>query len=304
MPSTSPSARPSLIPSKSPTSEPSVPPTVSPCIAYNGTYGEVSGNEKFYAYYDYGIEINNEVMDIMGESLSEVISDLEFDLLNRLVGIYFCNNINGKRRKMLSSKRDMNDFFQRGRISKRNLSQLVGLSSKPNDIANGETCDIQDGMKMNNDCFVIEGRLSLSLSDYDILNTYQSQISVSIKSIMDDGLLDDCHPAVVKVTFLDIGLSDDIDFGFNNVTADDNVENREIIIIFGSRTWIAMCSGVSLLFGLIVLTRYRYTTSNAQQYREEHNDANAVDDSNNSSAFIDITSNYQMYNINEEEEED
>ena len=91
-------------------------------------------------------------------------------------------------------------------------------------------------MKIYNDCFVIEGRLSLSLSDYDILNTYQSQISVSIKSIMDDGLLDDCHPAVVKVTFLDIGLSDDISFGFINVTADDNVENREIITIFGSRT--------------------------------------------------------------------
>jgi len=234
--------------------------------------------------------------------MSDVISDLEFLLLNTLIGVYFpfCDGSDENRRRMTKDEYTNNIYGGGENFMRRNLSQLIGLSSKPNDIANGETCDVQNGMEIYNDCFVIEGRLTLTLSDYNLLDTYQSQISASIESFMNDGLLDDCHPAVIEVRFLDIGLSE-IDQGYNNATADDSVESGETIEIFGGRaSWIAMSSGLSLLFGVIVITRYRYTASTAQ-YQEESNDAGAVDDSNNSSEFIDITSNYQMYNIREED---
>ena len=118
-----------------------------------------------------------------------------------------------------------------------------------------ETCSVQDGTENSSDCLVIEGRLSLFLSNYNVSESLESQILVSIQSFMDDGLLDDCHPAVIKVTFLD--AVSDIGLG-NNVTIDDVViENDQTFdIVFGGRTsWIAMSSGLSFVVCLIVITR-------------------------------------------------
>ncbi len=139
-PSTKPSLSPSLFPSQIPTDSPSIIPssfpTLDPCIGRNGTYGSLSETEKLYVYYKYGIETDKEIKNVMSATMSDIIYDLENMLLNNLIDAYFPSCHSDDRRRAAINQYN-NDIEGRKNTVKRNLSQLIGLSSKPTDIANG-----------------------------------------------------------------------------------------------------------------------------------------------------------------------
>ena len=136
-----------------------------------------------------------------------------------------------------------------------------------------ETCKVNKRNLNEHDCHVIEGRISIYISSHynntkGIPNSlYQQQqskqVTKSIQSIMDDGLLNNCHPAIVKVSLRDKNY----DETYTNTGMDDDggrqqQQPRQLVDIY----LIISGAGFSMmLFIVVVVTRYRYTTSIAQK---------------------------------------
>ena len=158
-------------------------------------------------------------------------------------------------------------------------------------------------------CLVVEGQLSIFLSDFETLDTlFQSQISASIKSMMNRGSLNDCHPAIVNVTFIDIGPSET---ELVAVKPDDNEDegNDPIVIdIAGNRrSWISAGTAISVFVFLIALTRYRYSASVREDEDLVHNNGggdNVESDNSSSGAFVDISSYEMDQQVKDEKEDD
>ena len=116
-----------------------------------------------------------------------------------------------------------------------------------------ENCQVgHDGMENDHNCFIVQGRFAIFVSDYNVLlDTIQTDIVHSIKSIMDKDLLNNCRPAKNGVAFIydtDIGL-DVADFDDEN----DGAENDTITILIGGQTsWIAIGMGVSIFVVIVV----------------------------------------------------
>ena len=165
-----------------------------------------------------------------------------------------------------------------------------------------ETCAMQERKQNDHSCLVIEGRLSIFLSELNLINLFQLQIAESIKAMMDVGSLNDCHPAIVNVTFIDIGLSDS-DVETLAFESDDDERNDVIVIeISGWRSsWIAAGAVMSSLVVLVVVTRYRYSITVAEDCGS--NDAHGVSDSDSSGAFVDL-SNLERNDIEDERDID
>ncbi len=175
-----------------------------------------------------------------------------------------------------------------------------------------ETCTMKEERKENDhSCLVIDGRLSIYLSELDAYDSYKLQLSSSIQSMMDNGLLNDCHPAIVNVTYLDI--SSDVQSFITEPEDKDGNDNNEPIVLEISNTtssWIALGGTImSLCVFLIALTRYRYFMSVREELTQERElngrrrhhqqDIVNVDDNSSSGAFVDI-SEIGLYQIEEQ----
>lgn len=280
-PTLDPTGTPSLVPSSNPTSVPSSQPTLDPCIGRNGSFGSTSNdNQKEIIYYKYSIEMNNEIRDAMGETTTDIVSDVEYTLLDELIKLYFpfCQEEEEQevRRRMIQ---EYHSIVNSGIYSnKRFLNEIIGLSSKPVDVGNGETCDVQNLMEFYHSCMIFEGRMSVFLQGNDLLDTYQKDFSQSIKSIMDQGTLNDCHPAMINVTYIDINLGEQ-----NNETddeTDDEGENNNettLGIAGGSSTWIAIGSVTSFVLFMAIVTRYRYMKSVSQNLDDDSSSDRSID---------------------------
>ena len=90
-PSKIPSHTPSTLPTNTPSTTPSSFPTLDPCLGRNGSFGLTTTNstEKLYVYYKYSIETDNEIQYAMSATVGELVSAVEYDLLNELVALYF-----------------------------------------------------------------------------------------------------------------------------------------------------------------------------------------------------------------------
>ena len=120
--------------------------------------------------------------------------------------------------------------------------------------------------------------MSVFLQGNDLLDTYQKDFSQSIKSIMDQGTLNDCHPAMINVTYIDINLGEQ-----NNETddeTDDEGENNNettLGIAGGSSTWIAIGSVTSFVLFMAIVTRYRYMKSVSQNLDDDSSSDRSID---------------------------
>lgn len=164
---------------------------------------------------------------------------------------------------------------------------------------------MEERRENDHSCLIIEGRLSIFLSELDLLDSYQSQITKSIKSMMDQGSLNDCHPAIVNITFMNIGLSDTELVAVDpDSDAGDGIEPIVIDIPGNRRSWIATGTVISAFVLLIVVTRYRYSISVTTDEDLANNEIGRNEcDSSSSGAFVDV-SNYEMDHIRDEEEDD
>ena len=130
-------------------------------------------------------------------------------------------------------------------------------------------------------CNIMEGRLSLFYSQplnskpssgrflqepIRRLNNEEDTMLHSIKTIMDDGALNDCHPAVISVRFrnqstTELGGNDDDD---SQITNDDETGTT---LISNSIMWLAIGLSISALM-ILVGVRYRYHRHQKSMYKE------------------------------------
>jgi hypothetical protein len=139
-PTSFPSWQPSVSPTYFPSTSPSTFPTLDPCIGRDGLFGSTSNsNRKLYVYYKYGIEIDNKIQNEMDVTVPELVAEVEYNLLNELIAEYFSECSKDEGRRMIGY--DMEEIStisaQSLKNKKQTLSEVVGLSSKPIDIANG-----------------------------------------------------------------------------------------------------------------------------------------------------------------------
>ena len=155
-------------------------------------------------------------------------------------------------------------------------------------------------MEINHACFVIEGRLSIFLAEFDILDPFQTQILRSIKIMMDQGDLNSSHPAISNVSYVDIGLLDtDIDYNEAEIgTSDEESDTSAVTLVGDLQSWITVGAGGSLLILItsIVLIRYRFYSSRGY-LNNKHDNAQGLDSFESHSSDYVVESNLSRNEI-------
>lgn len=148
-------------------------------------------------------------------------------------------------------------------------------------IAFSERCtgDYKNSAEFVTECHVIEGRLVAYLSDIVFSNSTSVAIVEEIKSIMEQDLLDDSHPAILSVIFMTPSLVVAMS------PVDDNLFEEETIDATGATgsIWIMALAGIFITVFLASVTRYRYFS----QFRVE----GPRDSFGNSEDFLEVDSN-------------
>lgn len=166
-----------------------------------------------------------------------------------------------------------------------------------------ETCNInQEDMNnptMNDkiSCYIIDGRLSLyysSIQSFDSTLTSDDNIDndddrrknmlQSIQQIMDNGQLDDSHPAIISVKFRNTTM-DELENIFNFENDDGNFDidgNMTPLDIMNTTSWIALGASLATLI-MLLLTRYKYY-ANANRRQSNKGTGSATSDD----AFFEI----------------
>lgn len=166
-PSIIPSRYPSNIPSQTPTIPPTQRPTISnsptirqPCSKYNeynfGHFNFENDENKIIVNYNYDVESDVDIANVMGDSLIDQTKVIEATLLNLLIELYFpeCSNISSDVNVVTSTRRKgrglRNNIFEPDDSTRtrnyqpsssndvtHNSTKLIGLSSRPIDWTNG-----------------------------------------------------------------------------------------------------------------------------------------------------------------------
>lgn len=158
-------------------------------------------------------------------------------------------------------------------------------------------------MENRHNCFVIEGRLSIFLSDSDLLDLYQTQMLKSIKSMMDAGVLNNSHEAMISVRYIDIEFNN-VKPEINPIEPNEGDDGLTAGLVGGNSAWIAAGAGVSIVFFIVLITRYRYTSSTRQNIDNEVSDYDLSSVSENSDAFVSISEDNRNIGSDQGDEED
>lgn len=237
MPSTQPSLRPTSAPVAHPTKIPSISPTIIPSSQSNHpssyrtschkedrfTFGSVS--TPLTVHYQYNVEIIKIISSIMGDSFTSKIQSVESYLLDLIIEAMFpqCEamihgasdyennstgrqdtdtNVHGHHNIFSSTLEDFNREFQ---YHAQDINGVIGVSSKPMDIASGELCDeITDYSPQDTEisCYVMDGSFTLYLSHLSTVSRDEETIFLNlIESIMSSGELDFCHASIGRIRF-------------------------------------------------------------------------------------------------------
>ena len=152
-PSFEPSSIPSSTPSSLPSSEPSLSPSLDSCKGYDGNFG-INDGDFFTINFSYGIEGDENMMDMTSTSLSVQVSEVEQCLLDLLIYEIFpdCDagkRINDARRLNVFGKatghfesQDLETRQSDVIISSEHQDVIVGLESIPMDLATGGKFEI------------------------------------------------------------------------------------------------------------------------------------------------------------------
>jgi hypothetical protein len=160
---------------------------------------------------------------------------------------------------------------------------VVGLSSSPVDLANGQKCigDYKNNPQVDADCNVIKGKVTAYLSNMTLSNSTTAAMLEKIKSIMDDDLLDDCHPAILSVMYMTQSVT------VSRVPSDDLFEEETVVVSTPGSMWMFGLIGIVGVMTLAVSTRYRYST----QFRDDGSgELRNLNDIDSRESFIEIDS--------------
>jgi len=116
------------------------------------------------------------------------------------------------------------------------------------------TGDYANNIDVDADCSVVDGKLTVYLSDMVHATDVRNRIMTMIKDIMDAKLLDECHQAVLRVMYIGLvtlrsGPDDD-----------DYYQTEEVTTIRNRSMWMFAAGGIVALAAIAVGTRYRYVS--------------------------------------------
>lgn len=155
-----------------------------------------------------------------------------------------------------------------------NDGSIVGISMFPPDLANGYKCKPHfESNSTDVSCLEITGKLNVFVSDTNDADEARLLVLGALKRIMDNGSLDDSHPSIVGVSFLNDTERPNFKNPPTNVTVNP-------ISIGSGKIWATACASLFVGIFFIGISRYRcYAT-----FREEH--GNRAED--NESDFVDV----------------
>ncbi len=126
-----------------------------------------------------------------------------------------------------------------------------------------ERCTGDYTSELITECHVIEGRLTVYLSDVSIANDTNLAFVEATKAIMDADLLDDSHPAILSVMFMTpskISLP---------LFADDDLFEEETLVVSGPAAVLMIAiAAIVMAVALTSVTRYRYSQLNDEESGE------------------------------------
>lgn len=214
--------------------------------------------------YLYEIAIETSVMDDMGETFLNVVKDTEQNLLQILVRSLFteCGEEDSGARWFRRKVQVLDTNTTAGDENSGNSTSthdIIGISSKPWDIADREALTIKEGSSADK-CYVMNGGISIYLSSAsNDTSPMRTLVLNSIIDMMEEGDLDSSHPAVVYVSSMEL----------DTVIQEDSVIDKEVGET-GDPIEQIQVSGVNMVpvsigaavggffFLFVVFYRYRY----------------------------------------------
>lgn len=161
------------------------------------------------------------------------------------------------------------------------FNRLVTELTCSSSSSNIEKCigDFKNNPQFDTECNVIKGKMTVYLSDESLSNRTTSAMKREIKSIMDNDLLDDCHPAIMSVIYVTQSLT------VKKVPTDDDFFEEETILTPAPRMmWMLVLIGMMGVMTLAASTRYRYS---AQFKDDGSGELRYLSDNPYSDGFID-----------------
>lgn len=125
------------------------------------------------------------------------------------------------------------------------------------------------------DCNIVEGKMDVYLSPNVNATDTRILLRRTIKAIMDAGLLNDCHPAILSVIWID--LSSEVVDSNNNNEIDDDATTIDPISIGSMSTWMFIAGSVVFVMVVGVVTRYRYYRVKEGKYYKEDDTESYID---------------------------
>jgi len=232
--------------------------------------------------FEYGVETDTSISNEMGASFIDQVKQIEATMLELLIDIFFpqCQlersayNNRNLRGLNIFSPSNVKPLPKNMSVTSSKQPVIIGISSKPIDMATGETCDVEGNSQDIITCLIVEGRLSLFISDMEALTDEELQVLSAVISMMNNGDLDECHPAVVKVKYI-INIKEPD----NNVADVDDVTNDDETITTIVATYVPWgLLGLAVgLFVMTLATRYRYYFKHKDQVKSEDTESSSGD---------------------------
>lgn len=230
--------------------------------------------------------------------ISDQIRDIESTMLEVLIGEIFseCRDIQAvpASRRFLghdtsTKKREsVDDRSLQVNGSTNEDAIIIGIASSPVDLANGKKCQAgPTSPSISPDCNIIEGRLKLYLSDQSYAANATSATRQLIKTMMDDGLLDKSHPAILSVKYMGDSR---LELRTRSYGDDDELQDADNIAPLSNRyMWAAAIGGVAAMTALISVGRYRFSSA-ARRRGEDGPISEGKDNGISGADFVEVTS--------------
>jgi hypothetical protein len=247
-------------------------PSLDACKAYDGVFGNVNSVNKMKVTFNYGIETDMTIQN----TLSSQIFNVEAELLNLLIQqlILRCQ-ASGTDLTLAAetlSDTDALSIVNTNVPSQAPTESILGMTSRPVDLPSGVKClsSFQEG-----DCNVVEGKMDLYLAPNASATDTRILFQRAVKLIMDAGLLNDCHPAIIRVIWVD--LSSEIVEQNENNNLDDDATEIDPISVGSMTTWMLIAGSVVFVMVVGVVTRYRYYRVKGGKYDKEDDTESYID---------------------------
>lgn len=221
----------------------------------DGSYGDTSTTKSIEVPYNYEVQYEK-LLDGVNVNVDDVVNAVEVALSNSMLSPLFSNCGSATRR------------LANGII--------IGLSAAPIDRATTNNCS-SEMLDDEAECMVVEGALTLFLSDLNDIGSIIENTGSEIQNVMESRSLVSAHPSILSILHIDqqftlLDIDDDQDDGniiVDKIGPDDDNSMGRTAAIVSSVAAVATLLGV----GLVYLRKRHGQSENNSDQRSQNNDS-------------------------------